>query len=264
MNSDFDRRNQDYETATEPTTLFTFAIGGNIVSRGVTFNRLLSMFFTRDARHKIQQDTYIQRARMFGVREYDMRRFELTIPEGLYADWHRCFVFHRLALETIRAGQESPVWLGDSRIAAVAGASVNRARLDMNAGEMSFAPFKLSAVIEAALVSDAKPLERLREIQREIGKAALPDILIRFIEHFSPDGDDSIALHEAKTIVNYHDADREAISRRRGFIGKSDREEARFPRAVHHIKVFFNESRAARVFYRYEGAISFMKMLRNA
>ena len=61
MNSERDV-NVDFKSATNPASLFTFVIGGNIVSRGVTFDNLLSMFFTRDAKHKIQQDTYIQRA----------------------------------------------------------------------------------------------------------------------------------------------------------------------------------------------------------
>jgi hypothetical protein len=49
-----------------------------------------------------------------------LEQFELTIPNQLYVDWHRCFVFHKLALEAIRAGLGSPVWLGDDRIAPVA------------------------------------------------------------------------------------------------------------------------------------------------
>ena len=61
---------------------------GNIVSRGVTFPNLLSMFFTRDVKHRLQQDTYIQRARMFGARGKYLKHFELTIPSQLYTDWH--------------------------------------------------------------------------------------------------------------------------------------------------------------------------------
>src|ERR1700674_2060192 len=59
MNSDDERKTTEYETATNPATLFTVVVGGNIVSRGVTFDNLLSMFFTRDVKHKIQQDTFI-------------------------------------------------------------------------------------------------------------------------------------------------------------------------------------------------------------
>ena len=77
MNSERDA-SVDFKSATNPASLFTFIIGGNIVSRGVTFDNLLSMFFTRDAKHKIQQDTYIQRARMFGSRRRYLAHFELT------------------------------------------------------------------------------------------------------------------------------------------------------------------------------------------
>src|SRR5262249_19872254 len=156
------RRTTEYETATNPATLFTVIVGGNIVSRGVTFDNLLSMFFTRDVKHKIQQDTYIQRARMFGRRLYDLKYFELTIPESLYLDWHRCFIFHTLALGSRRSGNGSPVWLEDARIAAVASSSVDRARVDMDSGEMSFHPFQYSADVEQ-IVSAGKPgLTRLQ------------------------------------------------------------------------------------------------------
>jgi len=46
MNSDKEVNAADNRTATSPTAPFTVVIGGNIVSRGVTFNNLLSMFFT--------------------------------------------------------------------------------------------------------------------------------------------------------------------------------------------------------------------------
>ena len=76
LNSERDK-NTDFKSATNPSALFTFVIGGNIVSRGVTFDNLLSMFFTRDSKHKLQQDTYIQRARMFGSRKAYLQPFEL-------------------------------------------------------------------------------------------------------------------------------------------------------------------------------------------
>ena len=107
LNSERDRKAAG-ESATDPTSPFTFIIGGNIVSRGVTFPNLLSMFFTRDVKSKLQQDTYIQRARMFGARGKYLKHFELTIPSQLYADWHRCFVLHRLALATIRSKLDLP------------------------------------------------------------------------------------------------------------------------------------------------------------
>jgi hypothetical protein len=53
MNSERDK-NVDLRMATNPATPFTVVIGGNIVSRGVTFESLLSMFFTRNAKGKLQ------------------------------------------------------------------------------------------------------------------------------------------------------------------------------------------------------------------
>jgi len=69
------------------------------------------MFFTRDVKHKLQQDTYIQRARMFGSRGNYLKYFELTIPKNLYLDWQTCFIFHRLSLEARKQNKTSPVWL---------------------------------------------------------------------------------------------------------------------------------------------------------
>jgi hypothetical protein len=50
LNSDRDFA-RNGTAATKPSSLFTIVIGGNIVSRGVTFDNLLSMFFTRDVKH---------------------------------------------------------------------------------------------------------------------------------------------------------------------------------------------------------------------
>jgi len=143
LNSERDRKAAG-DNATEPSSPFTIIIGGNIVSRGVTFPNLVSMFFTRNVQHKLQQDTYIQRARMFGARGAYLEHFELTIPTQLYADWHRCFVFHRLALATIKNELGSPVWIGDSRVAVASNPSIDKATVALDKGEMAFGMFDYS------------------------------------------------------------------------------------------------------------------------
>ena len=135
--------------ATNPKSLFTIVVGGNIVSRGVTLNNLLSMYFTRDVRHKIQQDTYIQRARMFGVRNNYLKHFELSIPSHLYNDWHRCFVYHKLSLDGARNGNP-PIWVTDKRVSAVATSSIDKTNVYYtNRSEMSFDLFKITEKIYA-------------------------------------------------------------------------------------------------------------------
>jgi hypothetical protein len=262
MNSERDT-NVDFKSATNPASLFTFVIGGNIVSRGVTFDNLLSMFFTRDAKHKIQQDTYIQRARMFGSRKHYLAHFELTIPNQLYVDWHRCFVFHKLALEAIRAGLGSPVWLGDNRISPVAANSVDQANVSLDRGEMSFGLFSYDSSFEELIRAPEKPIEKLVSLQRRIGDKALPDYLIRYVQQTSA-GNEQIAIHEPTSIAGYRDAegiDKDKIERRRGFFGKSQRE--KFEKAIHHFAIFHNGKGRARLIYKFEGNIQFIKNLKN-
>jgi hypothetical protein len=260
MNSERDK-NVDFKSATSPAAMFTFIIGGNIVSRGVTFDNLLSMFFTRDSKHKIQQDTYIQRARMFGSRKKHLPYFELTIPEQLYRDWHRCFVFHKLALEAIKTKKGSPVWLADSRIATAASTSIDKANVDLDRGEMSFPIFDYSDGVKRIVDETNNPLSCLKAMQAEVGTDALPDYLIRYIEHLLPNGPSSIAIHESSRVENMRDADPVKIERKKGLFGQAKRDA---PDALHHFKVFFNDHGKARLVYRFNGNITFLKNVKHA
>lgn len=263
INSEKDKDNLD--KAANPIALFTIAIGGNIVSRGVTFNNLLSMYFTRDVKTKIQQDTYIQRARMFGNRGKYLSFFELSIPEQLYLDWQKCFAFHKLAIDSIKSGN-TPVWLEDNRVKAVASSSIARTTVEMNSGEMSFEIFNYRQEIEEIIKETITATDKLHKIRSSLGEEnILPNHLINFIIHFSPDGSDSLAIHESTDISNRGpDTDKINISRAKGLIGSQEMEKNRFPHAIHHIKIFFNkETSKARVFYRFIGSIKFLKNVRK-
>lgn len=264
MNSDTERNAAQYRRATSPATLFTIAIGGNIVSRGVTFDDLLCMFFTRDVKHKIQQDTYIQRARMFGSRGGYLQHFELHIPESLYLDWQKCFVFHRLALAFIKSGKGSPVWLEDSRINAVSSSSIDRAAVALDSGEMSWEMFDYEPSIDKIVDgSIGTSFDQLSELAKAVGDDALPEYLLGFIGEFSI-GPDSVAVHKTTLLGSSYGTpdERNDIRRRRGFIAANALEKDRFPKAIHHIKIFKNEASKARVFYKYApdvGSINFLK-----
>jgi len=265
MNSNTDKKNVDYTIITNPQALFTIAIGGNIVSRGVTFKNLLSMFFTRDVKHKIQQDTYIQRARMFGSRGDYLSFFELTIPERLYADWHRCFIFHRLSLQSAISG-DAPVWIEDSRVRSVSASSIDKTTVAMNNGEMSFEIFNYSYEIEKSINNLKNPFEIINKLNKLFGDDCLPRFLIDFIDRFSYEGINSLAVHNSTDISNRgKDVDKEIIQRARGFIGHSEMETNKYPHATHHIKIFFNsQNNKARVFYRYVDSVKFLKNLKNS
>ena len=124
----------------EPSSLFTVSIGGNIISRGITFNNLISMFFTRGVKGLMQQDTYIQRARMFGNRGTDANHFELTIPESIYKQWFSCFLLHRLSYLSAKNNLHQ-VWLEDQELELLPQVVlIKRIRIDK--GEISFAKVK--------------------------------------------------------------------------------------------------------------------------
>lgn len=268
MNSDKEVNAADNRTATDPTAPFTIVIGGNIISRGVTFNNLLSMFFTRDVKHKLQQDTYIQRARMFGSRNDYLKYFELTIPKSLYLDWQKCFIFHRLSLESRKQNKRSPVWLDGERITAVAAASIDKTNVVIDKGEMSFELFNFDQQsIEEIVEQNIRPIQKIKALSELFGKGCLPDYLISYIESFCPIGDDSLAVHNSKSIAGYTEKegemDKNTITRAKGFIGDREMELTKYPNAIHHINILFNESGKARIFYRYRGSIRFLKTPKN-
>ena len=137
--------------AGQPNALFTFAIGGNIVSRGLTFDNLLTFFFSRDVRNKLTQNTYIQRARMFGTRKYS-QYFELCVPEKLYYDWATCFQDHEISLRLGRAGVYQHIQSGRTKVTD--GASLDKQHVVTGESERAIGKiFHLTPEIEKILIS---------------------------------------------------------------------------------------------------------------
>lgn len=264
LNSKRDRATAG-DKPTVPTCPFTVIIGGNIVSRGVTFPNLLAMFFTRDVKTKLQQDTYIQRARMFGARGKYLPHFELTIPSHLYDDWHRCFVFHRLALQAIKNNKMSPVWVGDPRIAIAAASSIDRGTVDLDKGEMSFQIFDCPDLAKLDGIVAAGPMDvgTLKKLAAVVGNG-LPPFLIEYLQSALKMAPGTLAIHTSSSIANYgKSADIKIISRAKGFLGKPQLEEAKFPKAIHHVKVLHNGKGKARVFYKNQGGVQFVLNLKK-
>lgn len=240
---------------TNPPSLFTVVIGGNIISRGITFNNLIGMFFTRDVKHRMQQDTYIQRARMFGNRGKYLKYFELWIPEQLYLDWHRCFVYHQLSLEAIKADKKAPVWISDERIQPVSPGSIDKRSVVTDAGEMYFAKFTLNEDM-VRLVEDRQlsEIDRLQKIYDTYGDKVLPAYVMSFIQINSYPG--NIALHAIRPVgkdTDYHDT----LYRPRGLLGGTDTD--KYPNAVHHFMIHTNTRNEARMVYRYVGKVQFLR-----
>lgn len=259
LNSERDRKALG-DNPTNPRSPFTIIIGGNIVSRGVTFPNLLAMLFTRDVVNKLQQDTYIQRARMFGARGAYLQHFELTIPRALYGDWHRCFVFHRLAFQSIESEDRSPVWVSDSRIAITAAASIDRSTVSVDAGEMGFQTFDWHDDLDTTVAnfSGMAAVHALRDI---LGSSAVPAFLIAFVNEMIDYRGGSVAVHRSRDISNWGaDTDKANIARRRGFMGNTQIRPDLHPQAPHHFMIIRDGSRKARLFYKYLGDAEFTRV----
>ena len=187
--------NDNVKRAGKPSVLFTFAIGGNIVSRGLTFERLLTFYFSRTVKGKLQQNTYIQRARMFGNRDYS-EYFELCVPESLFADWADCFQHHELSL--ILAKQGSYQHIESKRTSAADSAAIDKRHVNAIRGERTIGEiFKLTPEIESRLLSEgrAAPVSVLRDLLRTevLNENHFPEGILDYIEN-TTEGDESQVL----------------------------------------------------------------------
>ena len=118
-------------------------------------------------------------------------------------------------------------------------------------------------VINRILEKKIDAIAKIKELSELLGKERLPQYLITYIEGFLPSGADSVAMHHPQSIARTKDipgeTDRASIIRTRGFMSKNSLELDKFPNAIHHIRIIYNHIGKARIFYKYEGNIRFLK-----
>ena len=247
--------------AGQPKALFTFAIGGNIVSRGLTFENLLTFYFSRNVKNKLQQNTYIQRARMFGWRPY-AKHFELCVPETLFKNWAECFHDHEVSLRLAKAGEYLHVY-GDKTQVVDSGAidknNISSQNSERAVGEI----FKLTEDLEKALVNHDK-LDPLVYLEKLITEGLLPELAIApalrmYLREITSEEKDQFMIvlksdsngHKLQSIENYADADTQYIQRAKGGIIHAmlnKREE--YDRYQHFILPLKNNKGYARIIYK--------------
>jgi hypothetical protein len=247
MNSDKDLRSQDFDSGTDPTTPFTFIFGGNIISRGLTFHNLLSMFFSRDAKHKLDKGTYVQRARMFGNRKEIFKDFELTIPHKLYHDWWTVFQEHRLDLATINRFEE-PMWHSSKRTKTTQEASIDKANVIEKKGEIYWGKFKLTKEIEDLYLSmrEGNKIEKIKRLYKILGSECFHRVFYEeLINDNDAKDDDNIYVQNIRDITKDKYGDNENIVRTLG--GHIDGHSSG---AEYWFAMFRNDKGEARLFYR--------------
>ena len=118
---------------------------------------------------------------------------------------------------------------------------------------MSFGLFAYNDNIENLIAMSQDSNKKLQDIANALKEGACPQYLINFINTFSSDDGESLAIHSVGSIDNYKDegTDIENISRSRGLMGRRELELQKYPKAVHHIKIFRNYNSKAKLFYKY-------------
>jgi len=253
-------------TIANPTSLFSFGAGGNIISRGVTFDNLLSMYFTRSVRGKFSQDTYIQRARMFGARNEYKHQFQLWIPEQLLANWSKCFEFHKLAIEAMRSGAGAPVWLADHKTTPTAATSIDRSSVDFEGGEMSFGLFDYDGAAHGAVMDrrGRSDIDMLRDLSELFSEREFPPYVRQYLENDLEKHGARVSFHRSSRFganaKTYTDEEIAGVRRKKAVFSTNEYARSEKPNARHHLKIYFNANGRARLFYKINGAaIKFMQ-----
>lgn len=243
----------------KPTSLFSFGAGGNIISRGVTFDNLLSMYFTRDVKGKFAQDTYIQRARMFGSREDYKEYFQLWIPTELLKNWTKCFAFHKLAIQAMRSKTGAPVWLSDHKTTPTSANSIDKSTVDFEGGEMSFALFEFDKQRYENLMNRGKRknLQMLETLRSSFSESEFPGYLYDYLRHDIDAAKTDISFHHASQFgtssSGYTEEEVRNVRRKKGIFANNEFARSERPEARHHLKIFFNKYGQARLFYKING-----------
>lgn len=222
--------------ALEPEFLFTFIFGGYCLSRGVTFNNLLSLFFLRGAKI-FQQGTYIQLARHFGYRKNFAKFFELTVPKENWEKWYECFFHHRQMVAMLEKGE--PIHLVSPKVKPVDLRSIDTSTVIMprDNKSMGFGKFKLTDEIEEYFTSkDLNDFEKIAQFKNnfKLDNAVFPDIFLdeiiaeSKIKNFS--GVEIIlpkrysGIRDIIRSESLNEEEKEAIQRNRGGLGPSTNE----------------------------------------
>ena len=251
---------------------FTFVFGGNTLSRGITFENMLSFYFARSVKKQLQQNTYVQMARHFGYRKNTGKAFELTVPEDIWEKWYSCFSSHEVSLDTAKAGD--PLWIKTSLSNPVDSASIDRANVIAgNDGTLAFAKFKLTHEIEDLFCNKTlNPLEKLIKFNSLTQDECFPRREIDRIKSNVEDPSRSVDvivsknnLGELRDITNQTltDEEYENISRKRGSAPGTN--EMNIKNAYCYVLPYKNSiTGEGRIHYTKNKTISYLKNMRSS
>jgi hypothetical protein len=253
---------------TDPLFPFTVVIGGNTISRGLTFNNMLSMYFSRDVKGKIGQATYIQRARMFGKREEKtLPHFTLTVPLTLYKRWWKCFDQYDLQLISARAGH--PIFTQTSDNQVVPSSSIDKTTLEMDKSQMAFEIVTIEPELEELINQhENKKITNIGFLKGIAGleKPLIPDYFLKRLINRAGNSEEAFAIHDPRVLIddmgkNNDDYDLINLRRRKGGLLSGGRR-SNYPKAYYHFWPIRNNRNKTRLWFfnkADEDRVTFMK-----
>ena len=168
----------------------------------------------------------------------------------------------RLALASIESGLGSPVWIADHRISAVATASIDRSTVDLDRGEMSFAMFDFDNELDQIALSKISAPDKVNMLANRLGDAAFPKYLREFILRQLSTGKQGLKVFSSVGMFpSMSDDEKAQIQRRQGFL--TVREGDRAGNTSHFLRIFRNDEGKARLFYKFDGSVQFIKNLKK-
>lgn len=153
------------------------------------------------------------------------------------------------------------MWIADQRISAVASASIDRSTVDLDKGEMSFSLFDFSPGLDAIAVSELSSADKINQLGTALGDAAFPRYLREFILRSISSGRNRLKVDQSAGVFpSMSDQDKTNIERRQGFL--TIRDAHRAGNTVHFLRVIRNDAGKARLFYKFDGSLQFIKSLK--
>jgi len=252
---------------------FTFVFGGNTLSRGVTFENMLSFYFSRSVKRALQQNTYVQIARHFGYRKDTGLQFELTVPEDIWEKWYTCFSTHEMSLDYAQSG--NPLWIKHKFTHPADSASIDKNNVVAgHDGTLSFAKFKVTKEIEGLFCDPSiDPISKLKQFNSLTNDECFPKREIERIENsvtnafnevdiITAKGSNTGNLRDITNQTSLGEEEHKEITRNRGLAPGT--EEKNIENAYCYLVPYKNSKTGeGRIVYSKNKTISYLKNMRR-
>ena len=126
---------------------------------------------------------------------------------------------------------------------------------------MGFAVFDFASALDDLVGLKVSNAEKLAQLAETLGDDAFPTHVVEFIRQTGSVLDKSLSMQASSSVYpTMSEDERRTISRKKGLMGASQMTKS--DGAIHFLKIFRNEWGKARLFYKFDGSIQFIKNMK--